>query len=155
MPRWVKELKPMSDNRIAAIEAEAEAKKLAAQDGPVELPEPDGLPKPEHGAQVRLTGVARAAARGAAHTSLAGNVAVKAALEGAVPDGGASPEVLRKLDAPDGSETEQRLRERGEEGRKPAGEDDEATAAKTAPADLKDKVQTEATVPPGGKQTKD
>lgn len=138
----------MSDSEIAKIDAEAAAKKLALQDGPVELPEPDGLPKPEHGAQVRITGVAKSAARGAAHTSIAGNTAVKAAIEGGLPDGGASPAHARKMDPEDGSVMEKRIRERGESERTPTGEDDEATAAKTAPEALKGKVQTEATVAP-------
>ena len=106
------------------------------------LPEPEGAPKPEHGAQVRLTGVAQAAARGAAHTSMLGNMQTKAAIEGGVHDGGASPEHQRFLDPMDGSEMEKRIRERGEDtSRVPAGEDDEAVAANTAPAEMKDQLQ--------------
>jgi hypothetical protein len=109
---------------------------------PVHLPEPEGAPKPEHGAQVRLTGVARAAARGAAHSTMLGNMQVKAAIEGGVLDGGASPEHQRLMDPEDGSEKEARIRERGEAaGREPSGEDDEAIAAKTAPEDMRDQLQ--------------
>ena len=110
------------------------------------MPEPEGLPKQEHGAQVRLTGLARAAARGAAHTTLAGNAAVMATVEGGVHDGGASPAHQEFMDPPDGSVKEARIRERGEEGREPTGEDDEATAAETAPKAVRDKVQNETSV---------
>jgi hypothetical protein len=112
-------------------------------EAPVVLPDPEGLPKPEHGAQVRLTGVARAAARGAAHTTMAGNTLAKSAVEGGFQDGGASRAHQRFMDPADGSEMEERIRERGEAGRAPTGEDDEATAEETAPEELREQLKTE------------
>ena len=103
--------------------------------------------KQEHGAQVHLTGEARAAARGGLAGDLMGNTLAKTALEadGAVADGGTpdgttrtgepQPDDLRS-DAPDAPVDPSRVRVEGEDGKLLTGQEavkDRAEAAAPEP----------------------